>query len=129
MPVIAQPLNRFGAAPKVAEFAGAVEVGGVPNDVIVDMRFINMRGDDKGMILFQKAGSKFVAHAVGFLRCDLTGLEGLPHLIGNHIPRLCAPVIVLYSRLASTNSASTVLGSQPKEETSSPALVLSGFLA
>ena len=50
----------------------------MPNDVIVDMRFINMRGDDKGMILFQKAGSKFVAHAVGFLGSQLDGRDGFP---------------------------------------------------
>ena len=56
--------------------------------MIVDMGFVRMRGHDEGMFTFQKAFRKFIADAIGRLRRDLSGPEGLANLIGNHIAAL-----------------------------------------
>ena len=46
---------------------------------------VDVCGNDKCVILFEKAGGEFVADAVGFLRRDLTGQKGLPDLISKHL--------------------------------------------
>ena len=70
---------------------GTVQRRGVPDDVIVDMLFVDMSGHDEGVLAFQKPGCKFIAHLVCFLRGDLSGLKGLPHLIGDHVAFLLPP--------------------------------------
>ena len=59
--------------------------------MVVDMLFVGMGADDKGMLAFQKAGGKFIAHLMRFRRRNLARLEGLAHLIGNHIVVLFPP--------------------------------------
>ena len=49
---IAEAANRFGAAPEVSELAVLIESGGVPDHMIVNMGFVNVRTDDIGMIAF-----------------------------------------------------------------------------
>ena len=53
--------------------------------MIVNMGLVDMGADDKGMISFGKTFGQLAAQAVRFLRCDLTGNEGLAQMIGNHI--------------------------------------------
>ena len=53
----------------------------------MNVRFVYMSTDHKGMITLGKAPCKFHTQPVSFLRCDLTGAEGLAHMIGNHIIR------------------------------------------
>ena len=43
------------------------------------------------MSSFQKPLGKLIAHAVRILRRDLSGLEGLAHLIGDHVVPLFPP--------------------------------------
>lgn len=50
-----------------------------------------MRGNEKGVSSFQKPLGKLIAHAVRLLRCDLSGLKGLAHLIGDHVVPLLPP--------------------------------------
>ena len=47
---ITQLPNRFGTAPKVTELPVTVRINRRPDDVIMDMGFINMRADHKGVI-------------------------------------------------------------------------------
>lgn len=82
---IAKMTDSLGAAPKVAKFPVAGERGGVPDDVIVNVLFVDVRADDIGMITLEKTLCKFAAEAIGFLRRDLAGLERLPHMIRNHV--------------------------------------------
>ena len=49
---ITEPLYGSGAAPEIAEFVCAVQVGRVPDDVIMNMGFVHMGSDDKSMISF-----------------------------------------------------------------------------
>lgn len=49
------------------------------------MRFINMSTDHKGMVAFGESLCKFYSQPVGFFRRDLTGEEGLAHMIGDYI--------------------------------------------
>jgi hypothetical protein len=52
------------------------------------MLFIGMGADDKGVSAFGEAHSKLVSNTVGILRRDLSRLERLPYLIGDHIVAL-----------------------------------------
>ena len=53
----------------------------------MNVRLVYVSADHKGMIAFGKTLGKFHTQPVSFLRCDLTGAEGLAHMIGNHIIR------------------------------------------
>ena len=87
---ITEPLHSFGAAPEISEFACAVQISRIPNDVIMGMSFVHMGGDDKSVISFQKARRKLIPNSVGFFRRYLARAEGLAHLLGNHVPLLGA---------------------------------------
>ena len=82
---VAEPCHRPAGAEKIAELMLAVQRGGVPDDVIVDVLFVGVRGNEKGVSSFQKPLGKLIAYAVRVLRRDLTGLKGLAHLIGDHV--------------------------------------------
>ena len=62
---ITEPLYGSGAAPEIAEFVCAVQVGRVPDDVIMNMGFVHMGSDDKSMIAFQEARRKLIPNFVG----------------------------------------------------------------
>ena len=55
------------------------------------MRPVGVGSNDKSVFTLQKTLGKLVADAVGFLRRNFSRLEGLPHLIGDHITFLAAP--------------------------------------
>jgi len=52
---IAKPVHSLGVALEVAEFMGTIQAGGVPNDVVMDVRLIYMGGYDESVIAFQKS--------------------------------------------------------------------------
>ena len=54
----------------------------------MNVRLVYVRAYHKSMIAFGKTPCKFYAQTVGFFRGNLTGAEGLAHMIGNHI--ICA---------------------------------------
>ena len=54
----------------------------------MNVGFVYMSADHKSMILFCESPGKFHSQPVGFFRGNLTGAEGLTHMIGNHI--ICA---------------------------------------
>ncbi len=88
---VAEPCDGPAGAEKIAELVIAVQRGGVPDDVIMNVLFVGVRGYEKGVSPFQKPLGKLIAYAVRVLRRDLTGLEGLAHLIGDHIMPLFPP--------------------------------------
>ena len=88
---VAEPCHRPAGAEKIAELVLAVQRCGVPDDVIMDVLFVGVRGDEKGVSSFQKPLGKLIAYAVRILRRDLSGLKGLAHLIGNHVVPLLPP--------------------------------------
>lgn len=49
--------------------------------MIMNVFFICVRADEKGVLAFEESGRELIADAVCFLRCDLTGLERLANLI------------------------------------------------
>ena len=59
--------------------------------MIVDVCPVGVGSNDKSVFTLQKSLGKLVADAVGFLRRNFSRLEGLPHLISNHIAFLPAP--------------------------------------
>jgi len=90
--LIAQLANRESGSVKVPILPLPVERSGVPDNVIVNMRFINMSTDNKSKAILQKPLCKFISDSICLFRCDLPGLEGLPYLIGDNIILLCAPI-------------------------------------
>lgn len=87
---VAEFTDGFGAVPEVAEFPLAVERGGIPDDVVVNVATVDMRTDDESMLAFEKSLGEFVADAIGFLGGYFAGLEGLADLICNDIVLLLA---------------------------------------
>ena len=65
---IAQTGNSFVRQEEITEFVLAIKGGRIPDDVIVDVVLVDVRGDNEGVVSFQKAGSKFVANAIRFFR-------------------------------------------------------------
>ena len=53
----------------------------------MNVRLVYVSADHKGMILFCESPGKFHSQPVGFFQGNLTGAEGLAHMIGNHIIR------------------------------------------
>ena len=79
------------SAPEVSELPVTVQIDGTPNDVIMDMRFINMSTDHKCMVAFGESLCKFYSQSVGFFRRNLAGEEGLAHMISDYIIRAAHP--------------------------------------
>lgn len=82
---IVEPPHSAAAAPKVSEFPGLAECGGVPDHMIVNMGFVDMGADDIGVIALGEALGQLTAQTVRVLRCDFTGDKGLPQMVGDHI--------------------------------------------
>ena len=59
--------------------------------MIVDVFPVRVGGNDKCIFALGKAHCQFVAHLVGLLCGDFSGLERLPYLISDHIIFLSAP--------------------------------------
>ena len=53
--------------------------------MIVDVPFIGMGCHNERLLPFRKAHGQLVSQPVGFFRRDLAGLEGLPHVISDHV--------------------------------------------
>lgn len=107
----------------------AVQRGGVPDDVIVNMPLVGMGSHKKGVSSFQKPLGKLIAHAVRVLRRDLSGLKGLAHLIGDRVALLLPAgegfVLPLgEQKLCVGGFGVALIG----ERVGSPPCVLSGFL-
>ena len=47
---ITEPSNSQRAAPEISELAGAVQRGGIPIDVIMNVMLVRVGADNKGMI-------------------------------------------------------------------------------
>ena len=75
---VIEPPRGSAAAPKVSEFPGLAECGGVPNHMIVNVSFVDMGADDIGVIALGEALGQLTAQTVRVLRCDFTGDKGLP---------------------------------------------------
>lgn len=82
---VAQSVDSAGASPKVAEFAVAFQRGGVPYNMVVDVRLVDVGTDDESVFALGEAPGQLHAQPVGFFRGDLARHERLPHMIGNHI--------------------------------------------
>ena len=54
----------------------------------MNVRTINMGSHNKGVFSLGKAHGCLIPNFVRLLRCDFSGLKGLPNLICNHIMRL-----------------------------------------
>ena len=88
---ITQPLHRKGGKPEIFEFPGPIQGGGIINNVVVNVLPVRVRCHHKGVLALGKAHGQFIAHLVGFLGGDFSGLERLTNLIGDHITFLAAP--------------------------------------
>ena len=82
---VREPPQRTARADKVPELPGAVQRGRVVINVIVDVRLVYVGGNEKGILPLCPAHRRFIADAIGLLRRDLPGLEGLANLIAQHI--------------------------------------------
>ena len=73
------------ASPEISEFPVTVQVDGIPDNVIMNMGFVDMSADDKGMTTLGEPTSKFHPHPVGLFGSHFPGGKGLTDMVGNHI--------------------------------------------
>lgn len=88
---VAQAMDGAGAAPKVAELAVALQRGGVPDNMVVDVGLVNVGADDESVLALGEAPGQLHAQPVGFLRRDLARHKGLPQVVGDHVVRTAHP--------------------------------------
>ena len=55
---VAEPPDGAGAVPEVSECPAAAQTYSAPNDMIVDVGFVDMGSDDKGIVPLAKAPGK-----------------------------------------------------------------------
>ena len=72
---VAQAPDGSGAAPKVAELSVTIHIDRRPDDVIMNVRFVYVSADHKGMITFGEPHGKLHAQPVCFLRGNFSGFE------------------------------------------------------
>ena len=82
---VAQAVDGAGAAPKVSELAVTLQRGGVPYNMVVGVRLVDVGADDESVFAFGKTPGQLYAQAVCFLRRDLARHKGLPQVVRNHI--------------------------------------------
>ena len=92
---IAQSLNGQTGEEEVVELPGSIQGGRVINDVVMNVSLINVGRHNESVFALRPTHGSFIAHLVGFFRRDLTGLEGLADLIGDHIVALLSAGDVL----------------------------------
>lgn len=61
---VAEPADCHGTAPEVSELPCAVQAGGVPVNVVVDMPISRMGADDEGMVDLAELLGKFIVRRV-----------------------------------------------------------------
>ena len=79
--------------------------------MVMDIVLVHMGTDNKGMVSLCQFQCKLPADPVRFFRYDLSRLEGLPEMVGNHVIR--APVPARQVRIDRRTSASAVRLSHP----------------
>lgn len=82
---IAEPCHSSCRAIEISELPFAIQRGGVPNDVIVNMGFVDMSANDESVFSFEKTRSEVIANLISFLRCNFAGFEGLANLVSDNI--------------------------------------------
>ena len=82
---VIEPPHRPPRTEEVPKFPVMVQGGGVPDDVIMDVGFVHMGADDKGVFPLGETAGQLIAQAVGLLRGDLAGNKGLANGVGDHI--------------------------------------------
>ena len=88
---VTQPLHSQPGKEKVPEFSCSIQRSGVINNVVVDVFPVRVGGNDKRIFALGKPHCQLIAHLVGLLCGDFSGLERLTNLIGDHIIFLSAP--------------------------------------
>ena len=76
--------------------------------MIMNVRFINVRTNNKSVFSFEKARSKIIANLICFFRCDFSRFERLANLIGDYIVLFVFSGEELILPFCKANSASSV---------------------
>ena len=82
---VREPPQSPHRPPEVPEFPGVVQRDRIVINVVMDMFFIRMGGNEKGVFALCPAHGCFIAYPVGLLRGNLPGGKGLADLIAEHI--------------------------------------------
>ena len=77
--------KSLAASLKIPKLSCTIKRGGIEDNMIMDMRFVNVGGNDKSVVAFGEAHAEFIADFISKLRGYFPGLKGLPYLIGNDI--------------------------------------------
>ena len=82
---VAESLQGNSGKPEIPELPVTIQIGGIKNDMIVDVSPVHMRCHNKRMLSLGESHTGFISNFIRFLRCNLSGLKGLADLISNDI--------------------------------------------
>ena len=82
---VREPPQSPRRPPEVPEFPSIVQRDRIVINVVMDMFFIRMGGNEKGVFALCPAHGRFIAYPVCLLRGNLPGGKGLADLIAEHI--------------------------------------------
>lgn len=82
---VGEPPQSPGRSPEVPVFPGAVERCGIVIDVVMNVFFVCMGGNEKSVFSLCPAHGRFIADTIGLLGSNLTGEKGLADLVAEHI--------------------------------------------
>ena len=82
---VREPPQGSGRSPKIPEFPGVVQSNRVVVNVVVNVLFVRVGGNKKGVVPLCPAHSRFIAYPVRLLRGNLAGSKGLADLIAEHV--------------------------------------------
>ena len=88
---VAESLQGNSGKPKVPELPVTIQIGGIENDMIMNMSPVHMRRHNKRMLPLGESHTSFISYFICFLRCNLSGLKGLADLISNDISIWLSP--------------------------------------
>ena len=98
---VRQPPQGERGADEVAELPGADIGGGIVVNVIMNMLFVYMGTDEELILPLCPAHRRFIADAVGLLRCHLAVGKRLPDLVAQRPvsgPAVSFPLILIFDQ-------------------------------
>ena len=72
---VTQPPDRPRRTKKIPELPAVIQADRIPDDVVMDVRLVDVCTDNESVISFGKALRQLIAQPVGFFRSDLAGRE------------------------------------------------------
>ena len=90
---VREPAHGASRAEKVTELRRTVDGGGIENNVVMYVLPVRVGANNVGVLALEEALGQLAPYDVCFLRRNLTRLERLAYVVGNHARSLAPSVL------------------------------------